>query len=95
MVPLTFAPNRKRRPATSTPRVSSPSRQAARPSRDVRSTQRRWTCGLEGACLGPRSRSRLTLHSGSPSRPHGHAKVRRLGSAEDWIIAVEARRARW
>ncbi len=46
------------------------------------------------ACLGPTPRSWLTLHSGSPSRPHGHAKERRPGSAEDWIACSRPRRAR-
>jgi len=34
------------------------------------------------------------MHSGSPSRPHGHAKERRPGSAEDWILCSGHKAAR-
>ncbi len=45
-------------------------------------------------CLGPTPRSWRTLHSGSPSRPHGHAQERRPGSAEDSILCSERAAAR-
>jgi hypothetical protein len=46
----------------------------------------RFRARSKGACLGPRPRSWLTLQSGSPSWPRGHAMARRPGSAADRVI---------